>query len=175
MSAEVSCPSCHHRAVWTEQDGVIGVQTVLQEGGARAPTGPPDLTAWHTWRASRASELGPVVGRCPQCAQPLVAESGTLPPADAWTLQAKEHAVVVSQAALTLDGSPAADDVVDALMQRELGARFTDQLDGRLFFVAVLLLIIGFVGTAWLAAAFFVVNFYLAMSTQGNFSAPFTP
>ena len=177
MSTEVHGPSCHHRARWQASDGGIQVVEVLQEGGARQPAGAPALVAWNTWRDSRAGELGPVVGRCPACDQPVVAAGDGLPPSEPWVLQANGGEITVSAASLVgFGGTPATDEQVDAEMQRRLRERFADQLfDVRLLFAGLLLIVVGLVATGWLAAVLFVLNFYLAMGSQGDFSGPFVP
>jgi hypothetical protein len=174
MNVPVHCPSCHHRAVWWTNDGLIEVVEVIQVGGSRQPTTHPTLAAWRTWRASRVGELGPVVGACPACAQPLIADGPGLPAAPPWTLESAAGPFTVSAAALLgPSGQPVADAFVEATLDRELRARFTDQLDSSLIFAGFLLMIFGAVALFWIGAALFVVNFYLAMAGQGDFTGPF--
>ncbi len=73
-----------------------------------------------------------------------------------------------------LETAGALDDAtVDAWMVDEFQPRFVDQLlDVRLFFVAVVLGILGLVLLGWLGAIGYLVNWFIAMANQGNFSGP---
>jgi hypothetical protein len=80
MSWEVHCPCCLRQERWLPE----GPQ-VEQEGGQRKPADGPELAAWRTIQRARNGELGPVVGRCSGCGQPLVARDPACPEHAAWT------------------------------------------------------------------------------------------
>jgi hypothetical protein len=82
MSWAVNCPSCHRQERWQPEG-----PTVEMEGGQRQPEGHPHLAAWRTVRRSLDGELGPIVGRCSACDQPLVALDSACPETINWTFK----------------------------------------------------------------------------------------
>jgi hypothetical protein len=68
---QVRCSVCHRQERWTDDDQV---EAVVSEGGARRPSLAPERAAFETWVASLRGELGPIVGSCSACGQPLVAD-----------------------------------------------------------------------------------------------------
>lgn len=65
----VHCSCCHRSERWSGSEPVV-----LLEGGQRKPSQNPHLAAWSTLRRSLSGELGPVVGSCEACGQPLISE-----------------------------------------------------------------------------------------------------
>jgi len=166
-AGEVRCPTCLYRARWSADGEVLAVE---QEGGARAPDPHPTLVSWRIWHAARQGG-DRVVGACPQCAMPVL--SADLPWADAWTLASKHGPIRVGHDLLEGPAGALDDATVDAWMVDEFQPRFVDQLlDVRLFFVAVVLGILGLVLLGWLGAIGYLVNWFIAMANQGNFSGP---
>ena len=99
--------------------------------------------------------------------------SADLPWADAWTLASKHGPIRVGHDLLEGPAGALDDATVDAWMVDEFQPRFVDQLlDVRLFFVAVVLGILGLVLLGWLGAIGYLVNWFIAMANQGNFSGP---
>jgi len=172
-TVEVRCATCLYRARMSADGAVV---QELQEGGVRAPDPHPTLVAWRTWARSRAGELGPVVGRCPRCDMPLIAESAGLAPSEPWTLDSPRGPVRVGADELVGPTGPLTDAQAEASLASQLEPRAVDQLlDPRLIFVGVVLIILALIALVWLGAALYVANFLLAMGTQGNFSAPAVP
>ena len=68
----VTCPCCLRREERTARG------TTVIQAGARRPADPA-REAWSVVSRSLAGELGPVVGPCPTCGQPLVGEAGADP------------------------------------------------------------------------------------------------
>lgn len=112
MSWEVHCPSCHRRERWLP-DGPL----LEQEGGQRQPKGGPELAAWRTIRRSREGELGPVVGRCSACEQPLIATDSACPERAAWTFKTPTGDYTVNGEILGPDGVISAEALETYLSQ----------------------------------------------------------
>ena len=86
---EVRCICCHRVERWND-----GTVTVWTEGGTRRPAGAPVVAAWNTLKRSLQHEIGPVVGKCDACGQPLIGESGMT--WFDWTLELTDEPVVVT-------------------------------------------------------------------------------
>jgi len=67
----VRCLCCHR--IERRANGIVAVE---QEGGARRPIDPA-REARDVVRRSLAGELGSIMGACPACGQPLVADERT--------------------------------------------------------------------------------------------------
>ena len=91
MNTRIHCLSCLRAEDWSGEQ-----RTVVVEGGRRKPAEHPQLAAWNTVKASLRGEIGPVVGPCPACDQPLVAD-GDLP-AHPWTVELPDGPVQVHSA-----------------------------------------------------------------------------
>ncbi len=137
--------------------------TVLAEGGARRPAVHPELAAWRVVRASLHGQDGVVVGPCPACGQPLVADG----PAERapWTVRVPTGDVVIGAdgqiAGLSL--AQADERVVAAY---PTGFVLADVKPGVALFQGSLLTLMLFPLLVWVAAAFIVVLFL------ANFGSP---
>lgn len=172
-TTEVRCPVCFYRARWTSDGETV---EVVQEGGVRQPSPHPTLAAWRVWGRSRAGDLGPVVGTCPRCAMPLVAEEDGLEAVAPWTLETPRGPVVVGADVLRGPSGPLTDVAAEAFFASQFQPDPVRELaDPRLIFLVVVIAILAIVALFWLGAALFVANFLYAMGTQGNFSAPSVP
>jgi hypothetical protein len=108
----VRCLGCFRVERW--QPG--SPPEVISAGGDRRPTVHPSLQAWRTLRRSRRGEVGAIVGRCPQCDQPLVLESGTRPALPRWEIPVPTGLLVVGP---TIDApqGPLTEDEADRWME----------------------------------------------------------
>lgn len=169
----VRCPTCFHRARWSAPDHV---DQVLVEGGARRPAGHSSLAAWEVLRRVLDGELGPVIGRCPHCAMPLVAEDEGLPALDAWSLPSPDGTVIVTPEGIRGPDGPLTVDAADAFLRRQLRERVKlSELIPSLLVGCVLLGLIGAILLVWLGSAAYLLNWYRAVGTQGDFSGPVFP
>lgn len=167
---EVHCPTCFHRALWSSPDQV---DEVLVEGGARRASGHPSLAAWDVLRKVLDEDLGPVVGRCPHCAMPLIADGEGLPPLASWSLPSPKGTVLVTPEGIQGPDGPLTVDAADAFLRDQLRERLKPgELIPSLLVGCVMLGLLGAILLVWLGSFAYLVNWYRAVGTQGDFSGP---
>ena len=110
----VHCPTCLRVERWED-----AVQTVVAEGGRRRPSVHPELAAWRTVLASRRGEIGPIVGRCQGCEQPLVGDAGASIP---WRIVLPEGALHIGDA-LEGPNGPLPEDLASAQVEAAYAER----------------------------------------------------
>lgn len=177
MIAEIRCLTCHHQARWQLGAGGPEPIEITQPGGSRQPSVAPELASWRVWARSLRGELGPVVGRCPHCAQPVVTTETQAPWSDPWVLPTPLGEVTVGADQLLLHRSAADLDSLDGRLEEAMAPRLTV---GSVFnipnlFGMVFLTILGVLAALWIMAAMFLVRFYIAMGVQDNVSIPLPP
>jgi len=177
MITEVHCPSCHHRARWDLGGEAPAALQELIEGGSRQPPVPSALATWRIWMRSLRGEIGPVVGGCPRCGQPVVADDRAAPASPPWTLPTPIGQVVIGADGATLDGVSTPVDTIDAKLEAALGPRLrpSDILAIRNLFGLAFLTILGTVALLWVFAAMFLIRFVIAVGVQDNVSIPLPP
>lgn len=88
----VRCRGCFRVEEWVGDE-----VTVVSPGGGRRILA-PERAAFATLVASHRKELGPVVGGCSACGQPLVADASEARRPSSWTIAAKDGALTVDEA-----------------------------------------------------------------------------
>lgn len=111
MDANVTTIRCHccHRVERWHGEAPPGRAApdrveVVVPGGERRPREAAPLTAWRLLRRVRQGELGPVVGACEACGQPLVANDTTFPPMDPWEIATPAGPLLVGREITGPDG-----------------------------------------------------------------------
>jgi hypothetical protein len=92
VTLSVECSCCHRQERWNDGD-----LQVLLEGGQRLPAVHPHLAAWRTLHRSMEGTLGPVLGTCSLCSQPLVAPIGTAQTSIPWTIDTSKGSFLITQ------------------------------------------------------------------------------
>lgn len=176
MSLVVRCLTCHHRARWRDVGAPEPVE-VLQTGGSRRPAIPHELAAWRVWARSLRGELGPVVGRCPHCDQPLISEQPDGPSPVSWVLPTPLGEVQIETEQIQLDGEVQDLASIDERLEAAMAPRFSPRslFDIRNLFGGVFLLILGVLASLWVMAALFLVRFIIAVGVQDNVAIPLPP
>lgn len=176
MSLIVHCLTCHHRARWKDPGDPEPVE-VLQTGGSRRPSVPHELAAWRVWARSLRGDLGPVVGRCPHCEQPLVSEEPGGPSPVSWVLPTPLGEVQIEAEQVRLNGDVRDLATLDEQLEAAMAPKFSPRslLDVRNLFGGVFLTILGVLACLWFMAALFLIRFIIAVGVQDNVAIPLPP
>lgn len=170
MTVAVRCVTCLYEGRWTAEQGEV---EVINAGGQRQAAEAPDLAGFRVWARSLGGELGPVVGCCAGCGQPLVADGPGLPQGQPWVARTGRGTFEIGPDGASGPGGSMTVDAALAMVHGELTPTLADQVfDPRLLFVGVLLFLVLVVFAMWLGAFGFVLNWFYAIGTQGNFTGP---
>lgn len=155
---DVRCASCFRTERWVRDSVKALCLEVVIEGGDRRPAVAPPLAAWRTLRRSRAGEIGPVVGRCPACGQPMIASDTSIPSLDTWDLETPGGTVRVGAAIVGPDG-PMTDDDAEAFMNRQYPTRWLTDPPSRVAMQLLILPLLVVPMIVWIAAIVFLFGF----------------
>ena len=149
----VDCGSCHRRERWAS-----GRVDVILPGGQRRPTVHPTWNAWRILKRVRHGDLGPVVGACSACGQPLVA-SGPALALPEWMLETPLGNVAVGAELEDPNGTMSEEDV-DRFLEGQFRQSWARHLETESWFggvAGILLFAVPFF--LWLVAMSFAVSF----------------
>ena len=155
---QVQCTTCIRTELWDGEQ-----KTVVEPGGKRRPYGDPRLAAWITLKASSNGEIGPIVGRCDACDQPMAADGEAAP--IVWTLELPDGTLEVVGTQITEAGAPVDPKQADKRIRRHFGEPL--EPGKALFSTAVLGVMIGPL-LLW-ATTFFMVFWFLYNVMRGTF------
>lgn len=140
MDGTARCLTCFRVEEW-RGGALVGVP---QPGGGRRAPVDANLAAWRTLRRVRAGELGPPVGKCPACEQPMFADRGaTLAPVGRWAIAMPDAPVWVGPDGRVLDGD---DDDADKRIEAHYEAIKPKVTAGEVGFGLVLLATVATLG-----------------------------
>ena len=150
----VRCHSCHRIEHW-HGDGPAAPERVdvVVPGGERRPSEPGPLAAWRVLRRARQGALGPVVGACSACDQPLVANDTTFPAMEVWEIPTPAGPLKVGREIVGPDGMVGDEDAERWLETQYPKPPWTEFFHGSLPLVMLvplsIVLLLVFAVSAW--------------------------
>lgn len=170
MSEEIQakCFICHRDERWSVKNNTILARRTGSEGGARQPSVHPHLAAWRVLQVIRAEKIWRVIEPCPACEMPFAARQTRQVPME-WPLQIEDATYFVGPERNTGPDGLIDDDALNTLLEDAYRETFDAKtlVHPETWFKASLFSIFIAIFIAWLAGAFCLTQFYLAVYQQG--------